>query len=97
MMTDADELRRIAGTLDNFLDSDADVLVGIAARLDAARCNTCRWWVETDKECGRVGTPLKIAPPGSPVILQLDDDAQDCQAILCTPPDFGCVQWEAKE
>ncbi len=86
--TDADELRRVAATLDKFLYSDADVLREIAARLDERRCcDTCKWWQSPPTSEGEAGLCLhehrRFGPAGH------------CGALVATDADFGCVQWEA--
>ncbi len=84
-MTDADVLRRIACTLDNFLCSDANALREVATRLDEQHCDTCKWWKRD----------LTHRTRTCPVMLighTIDGDGYEL-----TPAGFGCVLREEKE
>jgi hypothetical protein len=60
------------------------------------RCATCRWWFLAHDEqefglCGLIPRAPKTDPP-LPLLF-----FTEMSAALFTAPDFGCVQWAAKE
>lgn len=60
---------------------------------DAWRCRTCRWW-ENDEEAFEITNKkecLRMTEGENPAV-------EAYQGVsLWTLPDFGCIQWEAKE
>lgn len=68
------------------------------------RCRTCRWWRKHKQpEQGTVGRGLcELArsldmEPVHPDSLAVALDEENLKATLETDPEFGCVQWQARE
>ena len=74
-------------------------------------CATCRWWVEDthdvrlrEGQCnaatekpGTVAWYRSNRHGGGGVRFQVEATYGDSDGILITKPDFGCVEWEAKD
>lgn len=71
------------------------------------RCETCRWWVMWSNAAWSPPEHRKdwrvcelMSPAGyseEPKYPQSKAFVDDDHAGVYTAPDFGCVQWEAKE
>lgn len=71
------------------------------------RCKDCRWWSTehrlgwlSDRSDGRGHCERAESEDGQPVdkdSLAYTEDGESYRAILITAPDFGCVQFQARE
>jgi hypothetical protein len=67
---------------------------------EIGRCRDCKWWgSERRSDWGQCSAAAMDGgkPAHHPETRMLAQDAYDYEAWLVTAPDFGCVQFEAKE
>ena len=73
------------------MDTNAAAMTG--------RCASCRWWDEPEPGerlsfCGRIADYPNRDDDLDLAVIAAGDS---CAAVLLTAPDFGCVQWAARE
>lgn len=107
-MASGDLLRVLADRLKDVTPFESErlsaELMKIAMGETGFRCATCRWWhkltPEDNRECweskegdGRCG---RVDEPGSLAAIALNYPVEE-DTRLNTAPDFGCIQWEARD
>lgn len=62
-------------------------------------CTDCRWWEPTTPYgmCRRLTGDSRMRLPAEGALAVIECFDPHDEAVLLTLPDFGCVQFEAKE